>query len=148
MDVKSQLEHQIQIQETKQRGWIFDKNNSIKIRFSKTGELNGSSYVKNPLRSNAILNLEKMIIIVSFGQNSHPSRVLTFIQCFNELNIHGFAFSNGFKCCHDHKFANLNILSINKFELTFYPDGNTRKHNLLPIEVSKNHSDKVSDLLV
>ena len=32
-DVKSQLEHQIQFQETKESGWIFDKINSMKIRF-------------------------------------------------------------------------------------------------------------------
>ena len=38
VDVKSQLEHQIQIQETKESGWIFDKINSMKIRFYKTGE--------------------------------------------------------------------------------------------------------------
>ena len=54
IDVKSQLEHQFQIQETKDSGWIFDKINSRKKRLSKTGELNGSSYFKNPLRSNAI----------------------------------------------------------------------------------------------
>ena len=30
-DVKSQLEHQIQIQETKESGWIFDKINAMKI---------------------------------------------------------------------------------------------------------------------
>ena len=53
IDVRSQLEHQIQIQETKESGWIFDKINSMKIRFYKTGELNGSSYVKILLRSNA-----------------------------------------------------------------------------------------------
>ena len=31
IDVRSQLEHQIQIQETKEAGWIFDKINSMKI---------------------------------------------------------------------------------------------------------------------
>ena len=31
IDVKSQLEHQIQIQEMKGSGWIFDKINSMKI---------------------------------------------------------------------------------------------------------------------
>ena len=46
-DVKSQLEHQIQIQETKETGWIFDKLNSKKIKFYKTGELIGSSYFKS-----------------------------------------------------------------------------------------------------
>ena len=39
IDVRSQLEHQIQIQETKDSGWIFDKINSMKISFYKTVEL-------------------------------------------------------------------------------------------------------------
>ena len=45
IDVRSHLEQQIQIQGTKESGWIFEKFISMKIRFSKTGELNGSSYV-------------------------------------------------------------------------------------------------------
>ena len=57
MILKSQLEHQIQIQETKESGWIFDKINSMKIRFYKTGELNGS-FVKIPLRSNALIKIK------------------------------------------------------------------------------------------
>ena len=56
IDMKSQLEHQIQIQETKESVWFFDKFNSMKIRFYKTGELNGSSYLKILLRSNALIN--------------------------------------------------------------------------------------------
>ena len=55
---KSQLEHQIQIQEIKESGGIFDKINSLKIKFYKTGELNGSNFAKFPLRSNAILNIK------------------------------------------------------------------------------------------
>ena len=46
IDVKSQLKHQIQVQETKESGWISNKNNLIKINFFQTGVLNGSSYVK------------------------------------------------------------------------------------------------------
>ena len=38
IDVKSQLEHQIQIQETKESGWTFGKVNSMKIKNFKTGE--------------------------------------------------------------------------------------------------------------
>ena len=57
-DVKSRLEHQIQTQEPKESGWIFDKNNSMKTRFYETGELNDSSYVSIPLRSNALLSIE------------------------------------------------------------------------------------------
>ena len=56
IDVNSHIEHQIHIQETKESGWIFDKNISMKIRYYKTGKLNGSSYYEIPLRSNAILN--------------------------------------------------------------------------------------------
>ena len=60
IDVKSQLEHQIQIHETKEPGWIFDKISTMKIRFYKTGEINGSGYVKNPLRTNAFLNFKNI----------------------------------------------------------------------------------------
>ena len=67
IDVKSQLQHQIQVQETKESGWIFDEINSMRIRFYKTGELDGSSYVKIPLGSIALMN-KKMINIVLFGQ--------------------------------------------------------------------------------
>ena len=53
-DVKTQLEHQTQIQETKENGWMLDKIIAMKKRFYKTGELNGSSYVKKLLRSSAL----------------------------------------------------------------------------------------------
>ena len=69
IDVKSQLEHRIQIQETKESVSIFDKINSMKIRFYKTGELNGSSYVKSLSRSNTLINVKKDDKnIVLFGQ--------------------------------------------------------------------------------
>ena len=58
IDVKSPLEHQIQQQEMKDSTWRFDKINSMIIYFYKTGELNGLYYIKNSLRSNAILNNE------------------------------------------------------------------------------------------
>ena len=96
IDVRSQLEQQIQIQETKESGWIFDKINSMKISFYKTTELNGTSYVKIPLRSNAILNIQnndKYCFIWSFlaslhtCENDHPNRVNNDSQYFNELNF-------------------------------------------------------------
>ena len=71
IDIISQLEHQTQSQETRESGWIFDKNKSMKKRFYKTGELIGSSYVKNPLRSNALINIEndekQSFLVVIFG---------------------------------------------------------------------------------
>ena len=60
IDVTSQLDHQILVQEYRESGWIFDKIISMKISFFKTGELDGSSYVKIPLRSSAILNVQNI----------------------------------------------------------------------------------------
>ena len=53
IDIKLQIDYEIQIQEIKKSGWIFDKISSMKIGPYKTGEINGSSYVKIPSRSSA-----------------------------------------------------------------------------------------------
>ena len=58
INVVSSLEQQIQQQEMKDSGWRFNKVVSMTIYFYKTIELNGSNYVKIPLRSNAILIVE------------------------------------------------------------------------------------------
>ena len=58
IDDKSPLELQMQQQEIKDSGWRFDKINSMTIYFYKSGEMDGSKYVKVLLRTNAILNIE------------------------------------------------------------------------------------------
>ena len=78
----------------------------------------------------------------------YPNRVSNHRQYFVELKIECFDFSNGFKCSDMHKFQKLNNLSINIFELNFYQDKTTWNHKLIPIEISKNESDKVIDLLI
>ena len=158
IDVKSQLEHQIQIQETKESGWIFDIINSMKTSFYKTAELNGSTSVKILLRSNANLNFkndDNFCFIWSILASLHPcdkdnpNKVSNCRQNFNELNIEGFVFSNGFNSSEVHKFEKLNNLSINIFKLNFYQDQNKEKHNLIPIEMSKNdESKRVVDLII
>ena len=157
IDVRSQLEHQIQIQKTKESGWIFDKIISMKISFFKTTEMNGTSYVKIPLRSNVILNVQNndkycfiWSILASLHpcKNTHPSTVNNYSQYFNDLNFQNFNFTNGFKCSDVHKFNELNNLSVNIYESNFYQDGDNWKHNLIPIEISKNESDNVIDLLI
>ena len=157
IDVRSQLEQQIQNQEMKESGWIFDKINSMKISFYKTTELSGTSYVKIPLRSNAILNIQNndkycfiWSILASLHpcENSNPSRVNNYVQYFNELNFQNFDFTNGFRCNDVNRFNELNNLSVNIYELNFYQNGDKWKHNLIPIEISKNDSDKVIDLLI
>ena len=157
INVVSSLENQIQQQEMKDSGWRFDKINSMTIYFYKTTEMNGSNFIKIPLRSNAILNVEYndkycflWSILASLHPcfNNHPNRVSNYRQYFIELNIQGFDFSKGFKCCDVHKFNELNNLSVNIFELNFYQDQNQWKHKLIPIEISKNNSDRVIDLAI
>ena len=47
-----------------------------------------------------------------------------------------------------HRFEELKNLSISIYELNFYQDGHKRNNNIIPIEISKNESDKVIDLLI
>ena len=157
IDIRSPLEHQIQKQEMKDSGWRFDKINSMTVYFYETTEMNGLNYVKIPLRTNAILKIEnndKYCFVWSIlawlhpCNNNHPNRVSNYRQYFNELNIQGFDFTNGFKCSDVHKFNELNNLSVNIVELNFYQDQNQGKHKLLPIEVGKNNSDRVIDLAI
>ena len=141
----------------KESGWIFDKIISMKISFYKTVELNGTSYVKIPLKSNAILNVQNndkycfiWSILASLHpcEYIHPSRVNNCLQYFNELNFQSFDFTKGFKCGDVHTFNELNNLSVKIYELNFYQDSDKWKHNLKPIEISKNESDNVIDLLI
>ena len=78
IDVKSPLEHQIQQQAMEDSGWRFDKINSMTIYVYKNGELNGSNSIKNPLRSNTILNIEnndKYCFIWSILASLHPCNI-------------------------------------------------------------------------
>ena len=137
IDVVSQLDYQILRQEMKDSGWRFDKIISMTTYFYQTGRMNGPNYIKNPLRSNAILNVENkdkycflwsIIAILHPCNNNHPNRVSDYKRYFNELNIQGFDFTNGFKCSDVHKFIDLNNLSVNIFELNFYQEQNKWKH--------------------
>ena len=80
--------------------------------------------------------------------NDHPNRVSNYKQYSDEINIEGFHFTNSFKCSNVHKLEKVNNSSINIFELNFYQDHDKRKHNLTPIEYSKNESDRVVDVLI
>ena len=117
------------------------------------GNMDGSSYVKVPLRSSATVNFkndDKYCFLWSIlgklhpCENSHPNRVSNYEPYFNELNIEGFDLTNGFKCSDMYRLEKLNYLSINIYESNFYHD----KHKLIPIEKSKNESDKFIDLLL
>ena len=156
-DVRSPLEHQVQQKKTKDSAWRFDNINSMTIYFYETGELNRSNYVKFPLRSNAMLNLENIdkycllwsiLAFLHHCNKNQRNRVSNYKQYFNELNINGFDFTNGFNCIDVHRFNEVNNLSINVFELNFYQDQNLRIQKLFPIEVIENDSNRVFDLLI
>ena len=130
-DIKSPLEHQIQQQEMKESGWRIDKIYSRTIYFYKIGEMISSSHVKYPLACSAILKIEEddkycftwsILAGLHPCRNSHPKKVSNYGQYFNELNIEGFDFTNGFKCSDVHIFEKLNFVSKNIFESNFYPD--------------------------
>ena len=157
IDVRYHLDHQILVQENRESGWIFDKIISMKISFYKTVELNGTSYVTFPLRSNAILNVQNNnkycflwsnLASLHPCENTHPSRVNNYLQYFDELNFQCFDFINGFKCSDVHRFKELNNLPVNIYELNFDQDGDKWKHKLIPLKISKNESDNVIDLLI
>ena len=108
------------------------------------------------MRSNAILNLEDndkycclWSILASLHpcKNDHSSRIKFCKHCSNELNVEVFDFTNGFKCSDVHKFEKLFTFSNNILELKLYQDQNNWKHKLIPIEISKNVSDRVVDFL-
>ena len=80
--------------------------------------------------------------------NNHPNRVSNYKQNFNELNIDGFDFSDGFKCNDVHRFSELNKISVKIFELNFYQDQNQWKHKLIFIEISKTDVNRVIDLAI
>ena len=75
IDNRSPSENQIQQQEMKDSGGRFDMINSMTVYFYKTGKLNGSKYVKSPLRSSAISNVEnndKYCFLWSILASLHP----------------------------------------------------------------------------
>ena len=117
-DARSQLERQIQNQETTDGGWRFDKFVSATIFFYKTTELNGSRYVKTPMRTSVFLNIQnddKFCFIwpvlsqlqpVTDSNNGHATRTSTYRRYFDELNIQGFDFRHGFNFSDVQKLRN------------------------------------------
>ena len=153
VDIQWAVEARKQNLEMCESGWNFQRVNSMTISFYNTGSMDGSTYVKLPLRSSAIINVKNddkycfiwSILAKLYPCESNPDRVSKYLPYFNELNIEGFDFTNGFRCSDMYRFEKLNNLSINIYQLYFNQGA---KHKLIPIEISKNKSDKVIDLLI
>ena len=124
VDIQWDLEAREQNLEMRKSGWIFQRVNSMTKSFYNTGNMDGSSYVKIPLRSSAILNIkidDKYCFLWSILAKLHPCEinsniVSSFKKYFDELNMEGFDFTNGFRCSDMCGFEKLNILSINIYE--------------------------------
>ena len=151
-NIQWEVEARKQNLEMRESGWHFQTVNSMTISFYNTGNMDSSSYVKIPLRSSAILNIknnDKYCFLWSIMTYLHPCEnnsnvVSSYRDYFNELNIEGFDFTIGFRCSVVYRFEKLNNLSININELGF----DQNKYKLIPIEISKNESDKVIDSLI
>ena len=96
----------------------------------------GSTSVKLPLRSSAILNIENVdnygffwsilarLHHIADSKNGHLNRIPNFRQFLKELKYEGFGFTNGFNCSDIHRFQRIKNLNINIFELKFHQDHN------------------------
>ena len=100
INTKWELEQQIQNQEMQDSGWQFRDIVNMTIYFYKTQKINGSSYVKIPIRSNTILNIQNddkycfiwSILAHLYPSISNPQRVINYKHFFDEFNIEGFDF--------------------------------------------------------
>ena len=114
IDVRYALEERIQIQEKKESVWRFDKIVSMTIYFNKLVKWMDQFMKKIPMRSSAVINIQngdKYCFLWSILAHFHPianpkkghaTRVSNYRQCFDELNLEGYDFSNGFKCSDAH----------------------------------------------
>ena len=157
INIQWTLEKRIESVEMKKSGWNFQRFNNMSISFDKTGKINGTSYVKIPLGSSALINFkndDKYCFIWSIsaslhpGENGNPNRVSSFRHFFIEININVLDFLNGFRRSDRLRDEKLNNLSVNIFELNFCQDQNNWKHKLIPTEPSENESYRVVGLLI
>ena len=80
----SQLERQIQNQETKDSGWRFDKTNSMTIQFYESTGLNGSNFVKVFVLFSTNLNFQigdQFCLLWSVLGHHLPCRVSHPVEC-------------------------------------------------------------------
>ena len=125
IDIMSELDNEIDRRDMEGSGWNVQGINHLKIYFHKTNPINGRTYIKFPIRSNAILNIQNndsycflwSILASIHPTNKDPQRVSKYVPYKNELNINDIDFTNGMRITDITKFENLNNqLSINVFE--------------------------------
>ena len=155
IDIMTDLDNEIDHRDMESSGWNVQGINHLKIYFHKTNPINGRTYIKFPIRINAILNIQNKdtyCFLWSILANIHPvdkdpQRVSKYIPYQNELKITGIDFSNGMRITDIDKFENLNNqLSINVFE---YTTNENNDYKLVPLYISKNvENRRIIDLIL
>ena len=155
IDIMTDLDNEIDNRDMEGSGWNVQGINHLKIYFHKTNPINGRTYVKFPIRSNAILNIQNndsycflwSILASIHPVNKDPQRVSKYITYKNELNIADIDFTNGMKITDIDKFEKLNNqLSINVFE---YTEDEDNDYKLVPLYISKNiENRRIIDLIL
>ena len=141
LDIMTDLDNEIENRDMEGSGWNVQGINHLKIYFHKTNPINGRTYIKFPIRTNAILNIQNkdtycfvwsiLAYIHPIDDKNHPYRVSKYIPYRNELNITNIDFTNGMKITDIGKFENLNNqLSINVFE---YSTDEDNDYKLVPL---------------
>ena len=157
LDIMTDLDNEIETRDMEGSGWNVQGINHLKIYFHKTNRINGRTYIKFPIRTNAVLNIQNtdtycflwsiLAYIHPIDDKNHPYRVSKYIPYRNELNITGIDFTNGMKIIDIDKFEKLNNqLSINVFEYTTDDDND---YKLVPLYIFKNiENRRIIDLIL
>ena len=157
IDIMTELDNAIETRDMEGSGWNLQGINHLKIYFHKTNPINGRTYVKFPIRTNAVLNIQNndtycflwsiLASIHPVNDKDHPYRVSKYMPDKNELNISDIDFTNGMKITDIAKFENLNdTLSKNVFE---YSKEDDNDYNLVPLYISKNiENRRIIDLIL
>ena len=153
LDISTSLDNEIYRREMEGSAWNLQGINHLKIYFHKTNVMNGMTYVKFPIRTNSILNVQNMdtycflwsILANIHPVNKDPQRVSKYIAYKNELNINDIDFTNGMRITDIDKFENLNNqLAINVFQYSTEDND----HKLVPLYISKNNENRrIIDLI-
>ena len=121
------LDNEIQKREMQGSGWNLQGINFLNIFFHKTNPLNGMTYVKYPIRTNSILNIQNIDTFCfpcSILANIHPvdedlQRFNKYYPYRNELNITNIDCTNGMKIVNIPRFKILNpTVALDVFEFS------------------------------
>ena len=139
LDIMTDLDNEVENRDMEGSGFNIQGINHLKIYFHKTNVMNGMTYIKNPIRTNSILNIQNndtycflRSILANIHQvNKDPQRVSKYIPYQIELNMTDIDFTNGMKITDFPSFENLNpTLSKNVFE---YSTDKDNDYKLVPL---------------